>query len=115
VQVEEPDVEVRHWVLCTPTHGDQCELRVATSAKLIGSRGMIKRLWAMTPRIAATKLIQRAAFHEFCEDLSQDFDIWENKRYVDPPMLAKGDGPVGRYRKWCRQFYAQVPVIRQAV
>jgi len=25
--------------------------------------------------------------------------------YVDNPALAKGDGPVGRYRQWARQFY----------
>ena len=24
---------------------------------------------------------------------------------VHPPQLAQGDGPVGVYRRWCKQFY----------
>jgi hypothetical protein len=28
-----------------------------------------------------------------------------HKRYVDRPALASGDGPVGLYRKWVKQFY----------
>ncbi len=38
-------------------------------------------------------------------DISQDFVIWQHKRYVPPSMLAEGDGPVGKYRQWAEQFY----------
>ena len=24
---------------------------------------------------------------------------------MDNPALAKGDGPIGKYRQWARQFY----------
>ncbi|MER6304129.1 (2Fe-2S)-binding protein, partial [Kitasatospora sp. NPDC001539] len=27
------------------------------------------------------------------------------KRYVSPPRLAAGDGPIGAMRHWARQFY----------
>ena len=27
------------------------------------------------------------------------FDIWQQKIYVDRPRLAKGDGPIGAYRR----------------
>ena len=37
--------------------------------------------------------------------LGQDIPIWENKVYVNPPLLADGDGPVGVFRRWCKQFY----------
>ena len=43
------------------------------------------------------------------KDLEQQFDndlpIWENKAYHARPVLCDGDGPVGLYRKWYRQFF----------
>jgi hypothetical protein len=42
---------------------------------------------------------------EIERQLEQDIPIWENKIYVHPPLLVEGDGPIGIYRKWCRQFY----------
>jgi 3-ketosteroid 9alpha-monooxygenase subunit A len=36
---------------------------------------------------------------------SQDFAIWENKTYRPTPVLCDGDGPIGEYRRWARQFY----------
>ena len=113
--VEDRDIHLRYWVLCTPTRDDKCELRAAASVKLIERPSAVNPALALLPRALATRLVQQAAFHEFCHDLQQDFDIWEHKRYVDPPVLAKGDGPVGLYRKWCRQFYAQFSQVREAV
>ncbi len=46
-------------------------------------------------------------FRAYVEDFSKDFPIWENKRYLTRPTLAKGDGPIGLYRRWCTQFYDQ--------
>jgi len=43
---------------------------------------------------------------EIERQLEQDIPIWENKIYVHPPLLVDGDGPIGLYRKWCRQFYS---------
>jgi cholesterol 7-dehydrogenase len=36
----------------------------------------------------------------------QDIEIWENKVYMQRPMLSKDDGPVHRMRRWYKQFYA---------
>jgi putative sterol carrier protein len=44
-------------------------------------------------------------YRAYVEDFAKDFPIWENKRYLVRPTLAKGDGPVGVYRRWCTQFY----------
>ncbi len=35
----------------------------------------------------------------------QDVQIWENKVYLDRPMLCDGDGPIGELRRWYSQFY----------
>ena len=34
----------------------------------------------------------------------KDIPIWENKRYRANPPLCDGDGPIGAFRRWCRQF-----------
>jgi hypothetical protein len=113
--VEDREIRLRYWVLCTPTQNDKCELRGAASVKLLERPAKVSPALGLLPRSLATRLVQQTAFYEFCHDLQQDFDIWENKSYVDPPALAKGDGPVGLYRKWCRQFYAQLAQVREAV
>jgi len=42
---------------------------------------------------------------EYKTDVYQDFKIWENKKYLIRTHLAPGDGPIGFYRLWARQFY----------
>lgn len=46
-------------------------------------------------------------YRAYVEDFAKDFPIWENKRYLTRPTLAKGDGPIGVYRRWCTQFYGE--------
>ena len=38
--------------------------------------------------------------------VEQDIPIWENKVYLEEPILCDGDGPIAKYRKWFQQFYA---------
>jgi hypothetical protein len=52
-----------------------------------------------------TRGVAKAFIAEIARQLGQDIPVWENKIYVHPPMLCAGDGPVGKYRKWARQFY----------
>ena len=42
----------------------------------------------------------------FKEQVEQDIPIWENKIYLDTPLLCDGDGSIRKYRKWFSQFYA---------
>jgi hypothetical protein len=110
------DIRLRFWVMCTPTRDDKCVLRTACTTTVHDRPSQANLALALLPRVAASRLIQRFGFDEFCHDVAQDFEIWQHKRYVDPPALAKGDGPVGLYRKWCRQFYTQLPhIAAQAV
>ncbi|KAA8889445.1 Rieske (2Fe-2S) protein [Nocardia colli] len=37
--------------------------------------------------------------------LTGDYPIWENKIYLEHPRLMKGDGSIGPYRRWAKQFY----------
>jgi hypothetical protein len=39
------------------------------------------------------------------DDVRKDLPIWEHKRRLARPALIAGDGPIGVYRKFARQFY----------
>jgi nitrite reductase/ring-hydroxylating ferredoxin subunit len=58
------------------------------------------------PHKDVTKTVGRAFIAEIERQLNQDIPIWENKRYVSPPLLCDGDGPIGLFRKWVKQFYS---------
>ncbi len=60
-----------------------------------------------------TREIDDIFWDAFVADFARDFPIWENKAYLEKPLLAGGDGPIGAYRRWCRQFYgrAATPLV----
>lgn len=49
--------------------------------------------------------VGKAFMAEISRQLEQDIPIWENKVYVDPPLLVREDGPIGPFRAWAKQFY----------
>jgi hypothetical protein len=57
------------------------------------------------PHKDVTKTVGKAFIGEIDRQLAQDIPIWENKIYVNPPLLVDGDGPIGIFRRWARQFY----------
>jgi hypothetical protein len=62
---------------------------------------------ALLPKQLVNFILSKASFKGYVHDVKQDFHIWENKSYIAPPALAKGDGPVGKYRQWAKQFYPE--------
>ena len=54
-----------------------------------------------------TSTVGAAFSREITRQLEQDIPIWENKIYVERPMLCDGDGPIGPFRRWARQFYSK--------
>jgi phenylpropionate dioxygenase-like ring-hydroxylating dioxygenase large terminal subunit/putative sterol carrier protein len=80
--------------------------------EMVDIRGVVQV--AKTDDAAFTDELHRIFHHAYVEDFAKDFPIWENKRYLDRPMLAKNDGPIGTYRQWCKQFYAAAPEERRA-
>lgn len=69
-----------------------CHVRFSFSVKKFGGRSM-------------TSGIGKAFVAELERQLGQDIPIWENKAHLDRPLLCDGDGPIGLYRTWARQFY----------
>ena len=107
VEVDLPElgIKTRQYVFPSPTTDNKVNLKLGMSIKIVDASKMSPLLKLMPPDFLAG-LILPTAFKDYCKDVKQDFDVWENKIYIDPPALAKGDGPVAQYRIWCRQFYS---------
>ena len=56
------------------------------------------------------KLYARGFRDEVVFQVGQDIPIWENKAYLESPVLCDGDGPIAKYRKWFQQFYGDIEV-----
>ena len=112
VVVPQYDLRSRLFVLATPIDGEQICLRVALSLHQATRPGRLHPLLGVAPRALVNPLLARAVFAGFVHDVQQDFVIWEHKRYVQPPILAEGDGPVGKYRQWAKQFYCSADAAR---
>lgn len=79
----------------TPIDEEYTDVRFSFTVKKIGGHDI-------------TQGIGKAFVAEVSRQLEQDTPIWENKKYVNPPVLCDGDGPIGMYRKWVRQFYSAI-------
>ena len=77
----------------TPIDEEYLDVRFAFMVKKMGGRSI-------------TDGIGMAFVREISRQLEQDIPIWENKMHVRPPILSDGDGPIAKYRRWCKQFYA---------
>ena len=76
----------------TPIDSENVDVRFAFSVKKLGGADI-------------TRGVGAAFIKEVSRQLEQDIPIWENKVQWERPVLCDGDGPVGLFRKWCRQFY----------
>lgn len=104
-EVPEQGLKTRQWVLPTPIDGERIHLRIGLAISPVRKPWKIFPLLAPIPGSLATRIIHKGAMDAYINDVSQDLAIWENKRYLHPAVLARGDGPVGAYRQWARQFY----------
>ena len=90
--VRNVDVRARQRLYATPV--DECHIDI---------RGIVHVVATDDP--VFTEELADLFYRAYVEDFAKDFPIWENKRYLTRPTLAKGDGPIGVYRRWCTQFY----------
>jgi 3-ketosteroid 9alpha-monooxygenase subunit A len=80
-----------------PVDDEYVDVRFTFTLKRIGGRSI-------------TKGVGAAFVREISRQLEQDKPVWENKIYIDPPVLCDGDGPIGLFRRWCKQFYPEAAV-----
>ncbi|HUL99757.1 MAG TPA: Rieske 2Fe-2S domain-containing protein [Mycobacterium sp.] len=103
VRIRGFDVRARLWVLPVPIDAERVALFLAASGN--GSPDEVHPWLRPIPRRLRAALIGRGLLAGLVSDARQDFAIWQHKRYVNPPALAHGDGPIGKYRTWAKGFY----------
>lgn len=100
-------IETRHFVLPMPVEDGKIILRIASSLKKVAHPQKINPLLKVLPRFLLNSLLSKSIYYGYVNDVRQDFKIWENKKYILRAPLAVGDGPIGLYRSWAKQFYAK--------
>jgi nitrite reductase/ring-hydroxylating ferredoxin subunit len=101
-------IEVRQWIFSTPADGEHVDLHIALRMKPIAFPERIVPGLDKLPRAMLTALAHAMIMRVFENDIEQDFEIWTHKGYVSPPALSRDDGPVGLYRRYCKQFYPEL-------
>ena len=111
VEIHEKTIDMnwRLWVLVTPVDGTLVELVLVSQTREIRKPGRFITGLQFVPVKLRHKLMNHILLPQQIRDVVQDVVIWENKRYRSPPRLCQSDGPIGRYRRYCRQFYPELP------
>ena len=78
----------------TPVDDEKCEMRFSFCVRRFGDA-------------ALDSTVGEAFVSEVDRQVREDRPIWENKAYLHRPALADTDGPIGKFRKWASQFYAE--------
>lgn len=100
--------DARMWVLATPIDGEFIEVTLATQVQKIRKPGRFIAGMGFLPLGLRQRLMGRFMLSEERRFVLQDVTIWERKRFQSPPRLCRADGPIGKYRLYCRQFYPGV-------
>ncbi len=100
------DMHINFYVLATPVDGKEIDMVLASQVKQIRKpKRMIVGL-RFLPLNLRTFLMNRFILLMQRKDVMDDVHIWKNKQYVSQPRLCKSDGEIGRYRRYCKQFYS---------
>ena len=51
--------------------------------------------------------LARALIRDIVKQFDQDKVIWDRQRFVERALICEGDGPIGDFRRWYYQFYAE--------
>jgi len=105
--VEEFGIHTRHFVFVTPIAAGKTVFRIALALRRIRDPKRIHPLMSALPRRLLDRIVRATAFRTFVHDVEQDFEILDHKAYLPAPRLVEGDGPIGKYRAWARQFYSE--------
>ena len=77
----------------TPVDEEHCEVRFSFTQQKVGGE-------------APKGGVGAALIRDIVKQMNEDIPIWENKQYLERPVLCDGDGPIAEFRRWMRQFYS---------
>ena len=103
------DMHARLWVLPTPIDGQFIDLVLASQLRAIHRPRRFITGLGFLPMNLRNRLMNQILLSQQKRDVMQDVVIWERKQFRTPPRLCQADGPIGTYRRYCRQFYPEQP------
>ena len=95
----------RLWVLATPVDGRFIDLVLAGQVREIRRPKRAIVGLRFVPTNLRAGIMNRIMLAIQKQEVLQDVVIWGNKRYRARPRLCRSDGEIGRYRRYCQQFY----------
>ncbi len=92
-----------NWFLTTPLDGEIVEILVSAKVQALDGGG-IKAI-RLVPKKWRQKINLPLVMYEFKRNIERDFMVWENKAYIEYPLLTEADGEILKFRRYCQQFY----------
>ncbi|MCY3680833.1 MAG: Rieske 2Fe-2S domain-containing protein [Gemmatimonadetes bacterium] len=105
-------MNARLWVLATPVDGTRVELVLVSQVREIRKPRRFITGLGFVPMKLRHRLMNLFILSEEKRYVMQDVVIWERKRYRPIPRLCRADGPIGKYRRYCQQFYPGLPISK---
>ena len=103
------DMHARLWVLPTPADGKYIDLVLVSQLREIEKPRRFVSGLGFLPSKLRRLMMNQILLAQQKRDVLQDVVIWERKQFRTPPRLCTADGPIGLYRRYCRQFYPNRP------
>ena len=104
-RLSDAGIHVRQLALCTPIDGEHVDFVMAIQMKDVGNPNALIPGLGAVPKRLLNKWILKLFFSIYQNDISQDFDLWENKQYLFRPRLIETERSIIQYRRYCEQFY----------
>ncbi len=103
--VRELDLHCLIFLMCAPVDERRFDFTIALASDRDhpSATRPLGRALRLGP---ARAIFERYLLRKVVGDVLQDREIWKHKTHVDRPMLARGDGPIGLFRTYARQFHA---------
>jgi len=105
IRTEQVGLRVRLWTFSTPRDGERIDLHIALRVQYLDRPERLLPGLQLVPKKLLRRGVLEMSLLAYKNDIEQDFLVWENKRFLAHPQLARNDGPIGLYRRYCRQFY----------
>ena len=99
------DMKTRLWVLVTPIDGEVVDLTLVSQLRqLTRPKRPIVGVRFLPPGLR-TRVMNKIIMAAQKQDVLQDVVLWIRKSYLPHPRLCRSDGPIGKFRRYCEQFY----------
>ncbi len=99
------DMHIKFYMFTTPVDGKYVDVVLATQVRQLRKPKRAIIGMGFLPVSFRTSIMNRLVLFFHRKEVMDDVFIWQNKRYATQPRLSKSDGEIGRYRRYCRQFY----------